>query len=467
MKNTIIKGLFLAMSIGFSSCDSQLDIAPTDITIEKAVFADVTTAESALSDVYFKLANASTGPTYVIGDASLDYVGLDNGSFYFNYSSGNLSTTDSQVERIWSNYYEVIGVANIFVDKVPKFGLYDEATKKQHIAEAKFCRAYSYWELLCFYGNRALTGNNNGLGVPLQLAPYNGFNSSNLLARNTNAEVYTQIITDLTEAIPDLPETYSNDVKTKSRATKATAYAMLSRVQLYKRDYQACLQASNSVLTRTKYQLDPDLLHLFPLNTTGKTSSFSDEVIFGFPFSSNNGNNQFGPHFIFYYNKNPWVDAAFLNSMESSDKRKTQLYFNGNPFSSKNEKTTFKFNNSDQRDDVQAIRLAEVLLNKAEALAQINGVSSESITILNQIRNRSGLPSVVVGDFATKDQLLAALYKERLFETAFDGRARFDFIRTNRPLRNATLSEDKKAFPIPQREIDISKGKLVQNAGYN
>ncbi len=471
MKNIYIKAVFFAVILGFVSCDSQLDLAPTDIIIEESVFADIQTAESALSDVYFKLATASTGDAYIIGDASLGYVGLKEGSSYFNYSSGNLSVTDSGVESIWQKYYEVINGSNVFVDKVPKYGKYDENIKKQHVAEAKFCRAYSYWELLCFYGQGSLTGNSGGLCVPLRLTPYNGFNTSDLLPRNTNGEVYSQIIKDLTEAIVDLPEAYSNDLKTKSHATKASAYAMLSRVQLYKRDYQACLQAANDVLTRTKYQLDPNLLHLFPLNTTGTNSSFSDEVIFGFPYSGNKGNFQFGTHSIFYYNKYQWVNPEFLNSMDPADKRRTQLYFNGNPLVTdpvtQFQKTTYKFNNPDGRDDIQVIRLAEVLLNKAEVLAQLNDVNAESVALLNQIRNRSGLASVLVSNYGSKEELLSALYKERLFESAFEGRARFDFIRTNRPLRNPTLSENRKTFPIPQREIDISKGKLIQNEGYN
>ncbi len=470
MKHIHIKIAFFVLSLVFVSCDKQLDLIPTDILIEKVVFADSETAEGALSDIYHKLFIASTGETHVIADASLSYVGLRANSRYLNYSGGNLTATDQGVENIWIKYYKVINIANVFIHKIPVFGEYNETIERQHIAEAKFNRAYSYWALVSFYGYGSLTGNADGLCIPLQLTPYEGFNET-FLKRSTNEEVYTQIITDLTEAIQDLKDVHRSDVETRSRATKTTAYAMLSRVQLYKRDYQACIDASNQVLSNTNYQLEPELLKLFPKNTLGTISSFSDEVIFGFPVSSNKGNFQFGIHNIYYYNKFIWVDSDFINSMDLSDKRRTELIDEGNPRDTNpntiNEKTSAKYNSRDNRDDIQVIRLAEVLLNKAEALAQLNGVNTESITILNQIRVRSGLAPVLESSFSTKEELLRTLYRERYLETAFEGRGRFDFIRTNRPLRNKDLTDNQKIFPIPQREIDLSKGVLVQNPGYN
>jgi len=468
MKKIHIKIVSLILLLGVFSCDNLLDLAPTDILIEKEVFENVENAEAALSNAYHKLFLASTGATYSIPDASLPYVGLPEFSSYYRYTEANLDARDQEVENIWSEYFEVINVSNVFIDKIPVFGTYDETIELQHIAEAKFNRAYSYWALLSFYGSGALTGNSEGLCVPIRLKPYVGFNPSDLIPRSTNEEVYTQIIKDLTEAIEDLPVNHGDNVKTRARATKASAYALLSRVQLYKRDYQASIEASNKVLTNSSYKLEPELLDLFPLNEDGTTSNFSDEVIFGFPVSSNGGNFQYAGHSIGYYNKYIWVAGDFIDSMDSLDKRRTELIFKGNPLvldiNKVNEKTTFKFNNPDGRDDIQVIRLAEVLLNKAEALAQLDGVNEESVTILNQIRERSGLLiPVLVSDFSSKEALLTALYNERYIETAFEGRGRFDYIRTNRPLRNPTLTENQKTFPIPQREIDLSKGILVQN----
>lgn len=470
MRKIHIKIVSLFIITSFISCDSQLDLAPTDILVEESVFSDIQTAESALADIYNKLFVAATGPTLVVADASVEYLGLQDNSSYHNYSGDNLSATDWQVENIWMRFYEVINVSNVFIDKIPIYGTYKEEIEKQHMAEAKFNRAYSYLMLLNYYGDGSLIGNFEGLGVPLQLTPYEGFTDADLLPRSTNGQIYDQIILDLNEAIVDLPVIHTDEIKTRARATKATAYALLSRVYLYKRDYQNCVDAANQMLTYPIYNLDPDLLNLFPSNPSGTTSFFSDEVIFGFPVSSNNGNFQFGTHSIYYRNKYQWADADFINSMDPNDKRRTKLIYQGNPLITnpitKFEKTTFKFNNPDQRDDIHVIRLAEILLNKAEALAQLNGVNIESITILNQIKERSGISLVDMSDFNSKEELLEELHQERYIETAFEGRGRFDFLRTDRNLRNPNQSENKKVFPIPQHDIDLSQGILVQNPGY-
>ena len=456
-----------------TSCDNQLDKEPTDVIVESEVFATVENAEQALSDGYYKLFESSVGMTHLIPDFSLPYVGVPDITFYSDFYSGSLVATNSQVETIWRRYYEAINVANVFIQQIPLFGQYDEGVEFQHIAEAKFLRAYSYWALLSFYGDKALIGNPEGLCVPLQLVPFNGakLEPKDLKPRNTNAEVYAQIIQDLEEAIADLPDTHGNQVKTRARATKATAYAMLSRVQLYRKDYQECVDASVQVLTNTSYALEQgSLRNLFPLNVDGTVSNFNNEVIFGFPVSANGGNFQFGTHGLFYYNRGIYAHSDFINAMDPNDKRRTELIFGGNPLNTTtnvNEKTTFKYNNPDQRDDILVIRLAEVILNRAEALAQLNGVNSESVSLLNQIRERSGIALVQESDFATKEALLTALYNERYFETAFEGRGRFDFIRTGRPLRNPNLTDNQKTFPIPQREIDVTGGVLVQNPGYN
>ncbi|MDO5977825.1 RagB/SusD family nutrient uptake outer membrane protein [Flavivirga spongiicola] len=474
MKNIHIKiTSCICLVFALVSCDSQLDLAPTDVIVEREVFATAQNAEQALSDGYYKLFEASVGMTHLIPDFSLPYVGVPDIAFYSDFYGGNLIATNSQVETIWTEYYEAINVANVFIQQIPLFGQYDEATELQHIGEAKFLRAYSYWALLSFYGDKALIGNPEGLCVPLQLAPFNGakLEPQDIKPRNTNDEVYTQIIKDLTEAIEDLSESHGDNVKTRVRATKTTAYALLSRVQLYKKDYQACADASAEVLANTNYKLElGSLRNLFPLNEDGTVSNFNDEVIFGFPVSSNGGNFQFGIHNLFYYNRGLYADSDFINTMDPADKRRTELLFDGNPLNTTTnvgEKTTFKYNNPDSRDDIIVLRLAEILLNRAEALAQLNDVNSESVSLLNQIRERSGITPVLESDFASKEELLTALYDERHIETAFEGRSRFDFMRTNRPLRNPVLTDEQKTFPIPQREIDISGGVLVQNPGYN
>ena len=89
--------------------------------------------------------------------------------------------------------------------------------------------------------------------------------------------------------------------------------------------------------------------------------------------------------------------------------------------------------------------------------------------ILNQVRNRVGLPPVTSSGSA----LLEDIYTERRFELATEGHRFFDLLRTGKaqevlgaiyPSFDVSIHQ---YLPIPQQEIDASQGVLTQNPGYN
>ena len=116
------------------------------------------------------------------------------------------------------------------------------------------------------------------------------------------------------------------------------------------------------------------------------------------------------------------------------------------------------------------IRLPEVMLTAAEALAHTQGINSTSINLLNQVYARAytknGVPHVyTAADFATPAALITRILQERKWELAFEGFARFDAIR-NDMAPNPQLPANRYALPVPQHEIDITKGLIKQNPGY-
>jgi hypothetical protein len=174
----------------------------------------------------------------------------------------------------------------------------------------------------------------------------------------------------------------------------------------------------------------------------------------------------------YFFKRDFWINKAFINEFEPGDLRVSQLMFPGDQtynIEHLNELTTFKFNNSFGRDNVPMIRLAEVMLTRAEALARTSSnVNEEAVGLLNTVRSRS-LPSAtpfVTTDFANPDALVERILKERKFELAFEGFYRYDLIRTGKPLHTPDLPENKKVLPIPQIEIDISNDIIKQNPGY-
>lgn len=147
--------------------------------------------------------------------------------------------------------------------------------------------------------------------------------------------------------------------------------------------------------------------------------------------------------------------------------------------------------------NIDFIRYADVLLFKAEALIQLDRWN-EALPIINQIRERAAQSTsrpLAAGasdvykvapytSFASKDFALKALKFERRLEFAMEGHRFFDLVRWGEaaPVLNAYLDTEKQRkdflsnarftagrdeyYPIPQREIDFTKGVYIQNPGY-
>ncbi len=466
--------LLIIACILLAACNKQLDLAPEDTLVEKDVFKTEAGADQALSEAYYNLSKAITGGiAYSFGDFTTD--NLKRSSYYETWNNADVTPADDQVKGIWQGYYSAINTANNIIFNIPGYGKFDQSKQDQFIAEAKFIRAFAYLDLLRFFGAGALTGDMNGLGLPLQLTPFQGYNTGEVIPRSSNADVYAQITKDLREAIQSLPDNHSNDLKTRSRATKGSANALLARALLYARKYSEAAEAAKLVIDKTSiYSLTANLLQLFPSNSGGTAQTLTPEYVFAFPISqmvssSTSANNNLGN--AYFYKRSFWINPDFISKFETGDTRVSQLMFKGDTIYNTDrfqDRTTFKFNNPNGRDNVPLIRLAEVMLIRAEALARTNGVNSESVQILNAIRSRSvpGATAYTTNSFNTGGDLLKKIMEQRRFELAFEGFYRYDLIRDNQPLRVPDVPQNKKTLPIPQIEIDISHGLIQQNPGY-
>lgn len=457
------------------SCNKKLDIAPSDTIVERDVFKTEAGAEQALTEAYYNFMETITNYfAYTFGDYTTPI--LDVSINNMTYVLGETTPDDYFVANTWEAYFKTINTANNVIQKIPVYGTFSEQKQQQFIAEAKFIRAYCYLNLLCLYGDGALSGNMDGLGLPLQLTPFEGYNTGEIIPRSTNGEVYSQIIKDLAESLSALPVKQANELKTRSRATQGGANALLARAYLYMGDYDESAKAAQKVLDLepSVYDLTDDLLDLFPLNSAGTPQNFTKEYIFGLPISQmqssyTSANN--GIANSYFYKRSVWISDDFINEFEAGDLRVSQLMWKGDSIYNPDmfdELTSFKFNNSFGRDNVPMIRLAEVILTRAEALARSNGINQESIDLLNQIRNRSvpGATSYFISDFGSAEDLVQKILLQRKFELAFEGLHRYDLIRTGKPLHTPDIPENKKVLPIPKIEVDISNNLIKQNSGY-
>jgi hypothetical protein len=477
MKKMLIKTMLPAIMLLATSCDSLLDLAPEDTLTEERAFESEKSVESIIAGTYhsFYQALLGQGTTYyagfIMGDETTDALHLLNNNNSF--VNATFEYDDQSVKDIWAMYYKAVNNANVIISNIPRYAKYNQVIRNRQLAETYFIRAYLYFDLLKFFGDGALLGQMQGLGLPLQLMPYNGYDGSQIIPRSTNEQVYAQIIKDLEFSIANLPSTYGSDQKNGARATKLSASALLSRVYLYKRDYTQAAKYAKDVIDGGVYSLST-FSELFPYNEKGKfiPIPLTKEHVFALPVSSNGSQNgQYNGNNLgsgYYYKNSYWIEKTFIRMHEKNDQRVTMLMYLGFYDRQIGDSTTFKFNNSDGRDNVPLIRYSEVLLTRAEALVRENGVNVESVALLNQVRGRAilSVTPLTTADFPNSQELLNRILKERYLELAFEGQNRYDLIRTGRLLKNKTLPDNKKVLPIPQSEVEISKGIIKQNPGF-
>jgi hypothetical protein len=393
----------------------------------------------------------------------------------------NSSDHDNYIMGIWRTTYNAIDYANNIITNIIKYGDYDKELMDQHIAEAKFLRAYEYMLLLQIFGDGALTGDMAGLGLILRLTPYDGYRPEDIATRATVGETYAQIIQDIEEALPYLPATNATNLVSRTRATKTAAHALLSRIYLYRgsskndlSDMQLASDYADSVILNTQnYIFSTSYTHhasfMFPLNPTGaetNSANYTDEAILLAPCYTNATSYSNGVGSSYYNKTSFYIDPAFIALYPEGDRRgyvdpatAASLIWQGSQTLNPADMTSYKYNNGSGYNNVLYLRLSEAKLTKAEAYARINGINAESLKHLNDINKRAFLTKPVdytISDFATPQEFIDRILLERMKELAFEGHTRYDLIRTNKPLRVASLTPEKKILPIPDYDVRIS-----------
>ncbi len=502
MKRIFIYTVFFSLAVVLG-CKKQLDIKPEGVFTESQVVTSQSTSEALLADAYFKtyqasvLPNTSNGMGYMIGDVSTSTSILSAGySNYLPLINGTVTSSDPTVANLWNLHYSAINEANVLINLLPQQN-WNTAIQNTFIAEAKFIRAYNYFCLLELFGDGALNGQMDKACVPLRLTNFSGYDNSQNIPRNKNSEVYAQILKDLDEAAAVLTNTESDNLKLRTRAQAATCNALASRVALYMGDNDKTITYSDNALSApSKFTLLSSPALVFPDNGAGAFSNLplTNEWFFCFPVSYNkNLNTGNALHNIAYFSKTGiWPNPDFISSYDSNDIRKSMFVMGNTPtavttgrlcpvkFSEGSGSVTPprapNFSNT-LRDNIVVLRVAEMYLNKAEALARKSGVSQGSIDMLNQIHTRAGLTAFNVSDFPSSDSLLHTIWRERRWEFAYESMDRYDQIRignlTNLPpdlgikYVNPALSNSQKwVLPIPSNDIVLTFGLLTQNPGY-
>ncbi len=433
--------------------------------------------------------------------------------------NGPADPTNSVVGSVYNACYVMIHRANVVIQKGPLI-TDNPALAARCVGEAKFFRAWAYFELVSQWG-----------GVPIQLTPVS--DPSEVKPRSTEAQVYAQVIADADAAYAALPGRSGYGANDKARVTKYAALMVKARAQMQLGDYAGA--KATLLLIPTS---GPDGYNLVPryLDNFEEEAEFNNESIFEVANAERNGDNSYSyPGFgdgnnasttsrSQEYNTTAWRNLIpsdkYINEFErvagaitstKDDPRFTfsiyktgDLFFNGtkaltdamqngnisNIVGIGPIKTGFRKYITLYKKDVnpgytasgvntRIYRYAEVLLNLAECENELNNPVA-AVAYLNQVRARAdvNMPPYPTTEFptTTKDQVTKALMHEKMVEMGNEQVRSVDIIRWRKKGYIPTLAPEPMVFfnagrdnllPFPSAEIDNNPTfNKTNNPGY-
>lgn len=448
----------VVLSMIVSACGNLLNVEPvTQIDAATDLKTDLS-VKVALTGAYDGLSNR-----YIWGGESWCYselLGDENeirfrGTFAYMGDVWNktMIPNSNAATELWLNGFSTINRVNRILTVIDTVVPADRNAVR---GAALFIRGAVYFELVRFYGKAWGDGDNAANpAVPILTRPSPLFQSGtvgpeDLPRRNSVAEVYAQIISDLTTAEMLLPATSD-----PTRANKASAAALLSRVYLIQGNYAAARDAANRVIATGRYRLAPTFAECFDESLPG----FTGETIFRIPITEQDGVNQLN---IFYGaapggRRDMEILAKHLTIYEMGDVRGSFFFIS----SARRLTSKWRF----QFGDIPVFRLAEMYLTRAECNARLGtSVGATPTADVNLLRARAGV--MPLSESATN---VDAILRERRRELAFEGHLLHDIKRTRRTItfsnQMLAFSSDRLVFPVPEREIIVNRN-LTQNPGY-
>lgn len=503
----IYSSLILAATLG--SC-SKMEEKPYAQINEQTFFKTPQDAQAAIVYAYSILPEVGyySRGYYLVTELPTENLTQKGDAGVSNFELDELRTTstNADLDNIWTYAYRGIARVNAVITNVPNITAMAEADKNQIVGEARFLRSLHYFNLVRLFGEVPLR--TQTISSPSQIP----------LAKSSIKDIYDLIISDLTEA----EALIAAPLISEGRANKVAVQALLSKVYLHLASSKSTGSPGYDFVTSA------DDMYALAKEFSGKVVGvdvgiagaqtafkFTDNLVDIFDIKVYKANNQAGTERIFdaavdrtgtvegQLSKLPnmflasdrpmdvlanpnnpnsplinigvgWghfrTEPAIYNSYTTNDNRKKQLivsmYQNSGvnytlDINSNSRPFTRKFIDVDRIGDASSanspvIRYSDILLVFAEAA----GKSIEGYAAINKIRLRAGL-----GDLdpnLTPQAFRNAVIEERALELAFEGNRLFDLRRTNSmesiltQKYGKTITSGAYFFPVPQREIDTN-----------
>jgi hypothetical protein len=515
MKKTFFL-IIIAFTILVSSCKKDLNQLPLSTATTATFYKQpndfiqgINTAYNSLRGYPDRLMNLSevrSDNIYGVSVAGRDWDPVND------FSPGLAPNT--YVEEGWNADFNGIFRANVVLDQIKQNGAYVGSTvlATRLSAEAKFLRAFFYFDLIKYYGKLPI------IDHPVLV------DEANRIGRSEVADVYALIISDLQYAIANLPANYSGvfplyTASDVGRATKYAAEATLAQVYMARsgpnyagpgiagpgmglNEWSLALPLLQDIITNGGFVFNPNYANIF--SYTNQSPTTNKEAIFDVMYITGQ-NPVLGATYVWTLVPQGYFNSAInnsvllngsleiipassnlVNSYEVGDARKavtvyTAGYTNAGstetrPFLKKwlditKFPTTTRF---DWAENFIAIRYTDILMRKAECILNgATGTQGDVDAIVNQVRVRASLTPLAN---VTKAQL----FDERRREFADEGTRWFDLQRSGSLITIMTAwiaAEDVGhkinavvpnyvIYPVPQTQMDAAPGLYLQNLGY-
>lgn len=501
--------IITAGAIMTGSCSEDfLNQAPTSSYPETDYYKNVDELETGVTSCYGYMRSWFDIDHWMFGDVGSDDADAGSNSGdqppLYDISYSRQKASNVWIGSIWGDCYAIIGRCNQVIDK--SAGVIGDTVEIRKITDqARFLRALCYYHLVTLFGD-----------VPLVTRFLNPYELN--LQRTPVSEIWKQVESDLRSATA-LPA--ASEWNQSGRASSGAAWSLLGKVYLDQKKYSEANNAFYHVISSSEYQLVPDFGLIF--RHEGENC---EESVFEIQHMTNISGGNLGTwngSWRMPRDKDaggwgfdcPTVDL--FNEFEQGDPRIIYTFmFRGDVFPAP-DNTLYTVENTDsptgynarkawipwsermglQYDEMdynyRYMRYAEVLLLYAESLNEVNKPDS-ALILLNQVRSRArntpttdpqriscahnlAFTGELLPDLTTRDQsdLRKAIWHEQRVELAIEGHRRNMLLRIGQLKERMEASKGNKGcsvepnellFPVPEQEIEVSNGMLIQNPGY-
>ncbi len=389
----------------------------------------------------------------------------------------------------WDDHYTLIAEANAAIQKADSLNLNAEANTLKNLGEAKFLRAYAYFDMVRTFGE-----------VPKIESKV--YKSADLCKpKSSVSQIYALIDADLQFAEGVLPTTWGTQYP--GRLSKAAALALHAKTQLFRQNWGAAYGLAQQVISLGTYSLSSSYAGQFKdAGENGSESIFEIQAYVspngaidkGCAFATTQGvrgSTASGWNLGWGWNT---PTQNLVDAYEANDSRKPSTilfsgqsddpayggygrvlpahvsaggplprkYWNKKIYADPAYRASTGHDGNPNWINKRIIRYADVLLMAVEAANELNN-GAANIGLLNQVRSRAGVPART---YTTQAQLRDDIKKERRVEFGVEGERFFDLVRWGDAvsvLSGAGYTNRCRYYPIPQPVIDRCGGVLIQN----